>query len=1737
MANAIHDPLATNLRRQTRLLLQKIPQNAAYTVQLSNVTSFRELLVVLSRLLARSELTELVAITFRPILTDLCARWIETDDCTEEQLCAIAFLVEPQEELYPILDRILRKEKFLDGPLGFIKEDIVDIETSRLHSLLLAYFRILQVNREIPEMFSWPLMPLSTIIWSENIDNAAKLLAIRCYAMQSCMGEAERERFERQVFGEPFGPDCLLEYGTNLNGEKPLVDGWLLPVIERERISKWRNGVPEAVSQEGYYIWEHGEQVETIDERDLSLFVVNINGVLLLRSTLPTPATGPSHLIPTPTTTTALRTLATHISLRLPTLLTSAPSAGKSLLLTHLASLLHPQTPNQIITIHLADTSLDARALLGSYISSPTSPGTFEWKEGVLVRAMRGGHWIVFEDVDKASSEVLGTVRPLIESMRLGRWIGQRAEIDVPGRGKIVAEDTFRVFATRSVMMSREDKIPAPTFLGSHKFWEIIIPSPSKTELQAILDAKFTKLGRGAVRSLIHLWEQIWQLGVAPGAGREVGVRELEKFCARVESLLPASFCSTQINDDHMDVDDEAQLEIIKEAPVLSLSTIFTNPSLREDIFVEAQDVFFGAGALTASARAHTEAVARTIGNLSELDVERQNWLISGRAPSFAEEKDVNGRVIAVLTGFTRLLAKYDGKQEMTELAQHFAGQRRPFAMHRPAAVLLSRIARAVALSEPVLLTGETGTGKTSAVTYLASVLQRKLVSLNLSQQSESGDLIGGFKPVNSRVPAAALMERWEELFGGSFSRKKNEKFEGEVRKAARDARWARLVGLWRESGRLALDRIRRKDKDGETREKGEVPRKRRKVEQAAEGMKVSEDMWTDFVQEVDKFEVQHVHAKGKFAFGFVEGPLVKALRSGDWILLDEINLASSETLECITGLLHGPTASITLTEQGSLEPVPRHPEFRLFACMNPATDVGKKDLPPNIRARFTEMDVPAPDADKDTLLAIVTQYIGNTAVGDKASIMNVAEFYQSVKALAEQRQIADGANHRPHYSMRTLTRTLMFANDIALTYGFPLRRALWEGTLMAFTMVLDKKSAEAVSVLAQKHVLSGVKNPKSLLAMEPNVPRGRSHDEFIKFGPFYLEKGPYPEDPMEEYVITPSVESKLVDLARIALTRRFPVLIEGPTSSGKTSAVEYLAKRTGHRFVRINNHEHTDIQEYIGSYISDPLTGKLVFKDGLLVQALRNGDWIVLDELNLAPTDVLEALNRLLDDNRELVIPETQEVVKPHPHFMLFATQNPPGLYAGRKVLSRAFRNRFLEVHFQDVPQDELETILCQRCRIAPSYGKKIVAVFRELQKRRQTSRVFESKHGFATLRDLFRWAGRDAIGYQELAENGYMLIGERARRDDDKAVVKDIIESIMGVKIDEKMLYDLRNPNVTDMEAYLGCPVPSSDAAGVVWTNAMQRLFILICRALRSNEPVLLVGETGSGKTSVGQVYAGATKQRLLCLNCHQNTETADLIGGLRPVRNRGATEAETVKEVEKVLREVGIDGTEPVFEALAVALNEALTLRNLDDGSKARILEARQKLFRLQSIFEWHDGPLIETMRNGDVFLLDEISLADDSVLERLNSVLEPSRTIVLAERGGEDSDRAAVKAQDRFKLVATMNPGGDYGKKELSPALRNRFTEIWVPPIEGREDLELIVNNLWKLDVLRLYTKPLLDFVEWFCLRVGDRTLSNLRDILAWVAFTNSAFRLASIENGVANEVFHHAAHMTFLDAQK
>lgn len=89
---------------------------------------------------------------------------------------------------------------------------------------------------------------------------------------------------------------------------------------------------------------------------------------------------------------------------------------------------------------------------------------------------------------------------------------------------------------------------------------------------------------------------------------------------------------------------------------------------------------------------------------------------------------------------------------------------------------------------------------------------------------------------------------------------------------------------------------------------------------------------------------------------------------------------------------------------------------------------------------------------------------------------------------------------------------------------------------------------------------------------------------------------------------------------------------------------------------MRINNHKDTDIDEYIGKFVPTK-EGKIEFKEGQLVTCMEKGHWLLLDELNLAKSEILEALNRVLDDNRELYVPELQKIIKPHKNFRIFAT------------------------------------------------------------------------------------------------------------------------------------------------------------------------------------------------------------------------------------------------------------------------------------------------------------------------------------------------------------------------------------------------------------------------------------------------------------------------------------------------
>jgi midasin len=162
-----------------------------------------------------------------------------------------------------ILYQILKRTRFNNGPLHCIAERTIPVDESRIHRLLLAYYRILSANRQLPDQLFWSLSPLYELANSQERSTGTRLLAIRCYASQSGMGEAEREKWEHEAVGKDSEVDCPLDYGVNEEGVQVTMDGWLLPVVEYQRVREARNAM--VAEQHGYYDFENDDEKLVIE--------------------------------------------------------------------------------------------------------------------------------------------------------------------------------------------------------------------------------------------------------------------------------------------------------------------------------------------------------------------------------------------------------------------------------------------------------------------------------------------------------------------------------------------------------------------------------------------------------------------------------------------------------------------------------------------------------------------------------------------------------------------------------------------------------------------------------------------------------------------------------------------------------------------------------------------------------------------------------------------------------------------------------------------------------------------------------------------------------------------------------------------------------------------------------------------------------------------------------------------------------------------------------------------------------------------------------------------------------------------------------------------------------------------------------------------------------------------------------------------------------------------------------
>ena len=86
------------------------------------------------------------------------------------------------------------------------------------------------------------------------------------------------------------------------------------------------------------------------------------------------------------------------------------------------------------------------------------------------------------------------------------------------------------------------------------------------------------------------------------------------------------------------------------------------------------------------------------------------------------------------------------------------------------------------------------------------------------------------------------------------------------------------------------------------------------------------------------------------------DGPLVKAMGMGAWLVLDELNLAEPHVLERLNPVLERPPSLILNEHDSRLIGAPEHPvhpDFRLFATMNPAEYQGRASMSPAFLSRW----------------------------------------------------------------------------------------------------------------------------------------------------------------------------------------------------------------------------------------------------------------------------------------------------------------------------------------------------------------------------------------------------------------------------------------------------------------------------------------------------------------------------------------------------------------------------------------------------------------------------------------------------------------------------------------------------------------------------------------------------------------------------------------------------------------
>lgn len=295
---------------------------------------------------------------------------------------------------------------------------------------------------------------------------------------------------------------------------------------------------------------------------------------------------------------------------------------------------------------------------------------------------------------------------------------------------------------------------------------------------------------------------------------------------------------------------------------------------------------------------------------------------------------------------------------------------------------------------------------------------------------------------------------------------------------------------------------------------------------------------------------------------------------------------------------------------------------------------------------------------------------------------------------------------------------------------------------------------------------------------------------------PAFSERDDHVPEVDEAYRFNPDVT--LAILAGFSRDRR--VMVQGLHGTGKSTHIEQIAARLNWPCVRVNLDGHISRLDLVGRDSIVIREGKQVteFQEGIVPWALQRPVALIFDEYDAGRPDVMFVIQRILERDGKFTLLDQNKVIRPNPHFRLFATSNTVGLgnlngmYHGTQVLNHAQIDRWnIVATLNYLPKDEEVAIIHARVPEITDRGllESMVAVA-EL-----------TRNGFAagdlsTLmspRTLITWAENSQIFHN--VDQAFRLSYLNKCDESEREIVAEYFQRCFDRELDESHVYSARS------------------------------------------------------------------------------------------------------------------------------------------------------------------------------------------------------------------------------------------------------------------------------------------------------------------------------------------------------